>query len=300
MAKYSIQHRTTYHYDFPVTISHHAAHLEPLSNDEQTCDLFDITVVPVSDEVESREDYFGNVMHMFSIQEMHQSFVLETESVVRVHAKAIDLSLQTCSCAEARDYLKSEHPRDILGVIEYCYSTDSTPDFPELREFASEVFKDNKPIGLAVLEMLDVFKNEFEFDPRATEVSTPISEVLKTRRGVCQDYAHLMIAALRSCGFSAKYVSGYILSTPPEGMPRLVGADASHAWVSIFIPQLGWVEVDPTNNLVCNNEHVRVAYARDYSDVSMIKGAVTGGGKHTIKVEVTMTPYEGKRLAATS
>lgn len=244
----------------------------------------------MSDEVEFREDYFGNIAHMFSIPEMHQSFSLETESVVNVHAKTFNLSLSTMSCAEVRDFVTLENPRDHVGIREFSYATEITARFPELVTFAQQVFQDQKPIGRAVLDMLDVFKDEFKFDSRATDVSTPISEVLKTRRGVCQDYAHLMIAALRACGLCAKYVSGYILSTPPAGMPRLEGADASHAWVSVFIPNLGWVEVDPTNRLVCGDEHVRVAYGRDYSDVSMIKGAVTGGGKHSITVEVTMMP----------
>lgn len=294
MSKYSIKHRTTYDYAFPVSISHHLAHLEPLSNNDQTCDTFKVSVSPTSEGIETRDDYYGNIVQMFSIQEMHKKFIIESESVVKTHAKVYDLNLITMSCADARSFLTTSHPREHAGDREFIYSTSLTPDFPELQEFSKSIFKDEKPFGLAIKEMLDVFKDEFKFDPKATDVYTPISQILTTRKGVCQDFAHTMIAALRSYGFAAKYVSGYILSHPPKGMARLEGADASHAWVSVFVPHLGWVDVDPTNRLVCGNEHIRVAYGRDYSDVSMIKGAVTGGGKHTITVQVTVAPFESR------
>ena len=292
MSRYSIKHRTTYQYVFPVTISHHLARLEPLSNKDQSCESFHIAITPECEDVESREDYFGNSTHMFSIPEMHKSFIVETNSVVNVHAKVHDLSLPMMTSAEARDYPVLNSSRELNGITEFSFETSTTSSFPELHEFTNGIIQDDLSVGLAILKMLDVFKDDFKFDSKATDIHTPIEEVLKSRRGVCQDFAHLMIAALRSYGLCARYVSGYILSHPAEGMPRLEGADASHAWVSVFIPHLGWVEVDPTNRLVCGDEHVRVAYGRDYDDVGMIKGAVTGGGKHSISVEVTMAPYE--------
>ncbi|MFW5883486.1 MAG: transglutaminase-like domain-containing protein, partial [Verrucomicrobiota bacterium] len=142
------------------------------------------------------------------------------------------------------------------------------------------------------LQVLDAFADEFTFDAQATEITTPVDQILSNRNGVCQDYAHLMLAALRANGLAARYVSGYILTHPPEGQARLEGADASHAWVSVFFPELGWVEVDPTNRLVCGDQHVKVAYGCDFHDVSMVKGAVTGGGNQQLEVEVTVAPVD--------
>lgn len=293
MALYDIKHRTVYEYALPVTVSHHSAHIRPLSNSFQTCRTFRLTVDPEPQDVEVREDYYDNITHMFSIEQHHQSLVMETVSQVEVNSVAPILTHITMTCADARATSAAPIGPEMIMSSEFLYPTEITPDSPELHAFAKATLTDEKPIGQAVLDFLDVFKDEFEFDPTATDVSTPIAEVLKTRRGVCQDFAHLMIAAFRSCGIYAKYVSGYILSHPPTGMPRLEGADASHAWVSVFIPTLGWVEIDPTNRLVVGDEHVRVAYGRDYTEVSMLNGAVHGGGAHSITVAVTVIPIDG-------
>ncbi len=292
MAVYDIKHRTIYDYALPVTVSHHSAHIRPLSNSFQTCRTFKLTIEPEPQDVQVREDYYDNITHMFSIEQHHQSLVMETLSQVEVNSVAPDITCVTMTCAEARAILATPNGPDMVMASEFLYPTEITPDSPELHAFAKATLADDKPISQAILDFLDVFKDEFEFDPTATEVSTPIAQVLKTRRGVCQDFAHLMIAAFRSCGIYAKYVSGYILSHPPAGMPRLEGADASHAWVSVFIPTLGWVEIDPTNRLVVGDEHVRVAYGRDYTEVSMVNGAVHGGGSHSVKVAVTVLPVE--------
>ncbi|MGJ8656234.1 MAG: transglutaminase family protein [Akkermansiaceae bacterium] len=292
MAIYNIKHRTVYDYAHPVTVSHHSAHVKPISNAFQTCQTFRIEIVPETHDVQIREDYFDNVSHLFSIHELHQSLVMETNSQVEVFCVVPDLKLVKMTCQELREHnLHLVEPAEIMQS-EFMYPTDLTPDSAELHEFATKSLAPDVPVGDAVLSFLDVFKDEFKFDAKATEHSTPIAEVLKKRRGVCQDFAHLMIAAFRSCGICARYVSGYILSHPPEGSKRLEGADASHAWVAVLIPEIGWVEIDPTNRLVCGNEHVRVAYGRDYSDVSMLKGAVHGGGSHSVHVGVTMIPIE--------
>lgn len=292
MAIYNIKHRTVYDYAHPVTVSHHSAHVKPISNAFQTCQAFRVEISPETHDVQVREDYFDNVSHLFSIHELHQSLVLETTSQVEVFCVVPDLKLVKMTCQELCDHNQRLVEPDDIMQSEFLYPTDLTPDSAELYEFAIQSLAPGLAVGEAVLRFLDVFKDEFKFDPKATEHSTPIAEVLTKRRGVCQDFAHLMIAAFRSCGICARYVSGYILSHPPEGTKRLEGADASHAWVSVLIPELGWVEIDPTNRLVCGNEHVRVAYGRDYSDVSMLKGAVHGGGSHTVHVGVTMIPID--------
>ncbi|MDB9741707.1 transglutaminase family protein [Akkermansiaceae bacterium] len=290
--KYSIMHQTTYSYTHPVSISYHIAHCEPISNNIQSCESFRIEVNPISEDMDRGIDYYGNQVHRFSVQKMHQELIVETHSIVNVQVTAPDISNLTMSCADVRNFMEEALTPELLHVKEFQYPTEITPTFVELKNFIQPIFRDDRPIQDALMELLDIFKDDFSFDPNATDVSTPISEVLKYKKGVCQDYAHLMIAALRCLGFSAKYVSGYILSFPEEGMPRLEGADASHAWVAIYLPEIGWVELDPTNRLICSHEHIRVAYGRDYSDVSMLKGAMTGGGKHTVSVAVTVKPAQ--------
>lgn len=232
-------------------------------------------------------------MAIFSIQESHEKLTVEAESIVSTVKEAIDLSALDTKCSDIRSALSDIARTDLIDAKLFVHPTKHTPNLPEISDFGMRFLADNAPIGKALLEILNCFSTEFEFDATATEVNTPSIEVLKNKKGVCQDYAHLMISALRACGLSCRYASGYILTMPPEGMPRLIGADASHAWVSVYIPNTGWVDLDPTNNSVCANQHVVVAYGRDYSDVSMLNGAVTGGGEHRINVEVTMEPIEG-------
>lgn len=290
MARYCIRHTTTYHYQYPVVASHHSARLRPLDNESQICESFRLQVEPDSTDTVARTDYFGNTLHLFSIQEAHDTLAVMSESVIDVIARPTDLGTISLTCGQVRAGLADIKQPNQIDAWQYLYPTELTPDIPEAKAFGQRFLDDDAPLGLALLNMLDAFQAEFEFDPKATEISTPVSEVLTGKRGVCQDFAHAMIASLHACGLSARYASGYILTHPKEGEERMVGADASHAWVSVHIPGTGWVDVDPTNCLVCGDQHARVAYGRDYSDVSMLKGAVTGGGSHTIDVAVSMVP----------
>lgn len=290
MTRYRIQHKTIYDYAYPVATSHHSARLKPLSSDLQTCHSFRLKVNPKTADLVERLDYFSNAIQMFSIQETHDQLVVESHSEVDVVAQAYDLHSLTTGCTELRNTLTDIKRSDLIDIKQYLYPTETTPNIPQAKEFGMRFFGDGENLGSAISSMLTAYHNEFSFDPKATEINTPVSEVLLNKRGVCQDFAHSMIASLRACGISARYVSGYLLTHPPEGEERLVGADASHAWVSIYAPEVGWIEVDPTNNLVCSDQHVRVAYGRDYADVSMLNGAVTGGGEHKLTVEVTMEP----------
>jgi transglutaminase-like putative cysteine protease len=160
----------------------------------------------------------------------------------------------------------------------------------ELHRYARPSFPAGSPVLVATSHLCQRIHQEFQFDPVATTVTTPLTEVLQTRRGVCQDFAHLAIGGLRSMGLAARYVSGYLRTHPPEGQPRLLGADASHAWVAVFCPTRGWVDFDPTNDLQPWNEHITVAYGRDYSDVSPLAGILTGGGEHEVEVAVDVEP----------
>lgn len=294
--RYGIQHRTTYNYLYPVSISHHSAHLKPLSDNTQTCESFSLRINPNSVGLVQRSDFFENTIHMFSIQETHEQLVVESSSRVNVTLQAPNLADFTTTHQELLKAQENFSDPAHLDTKPFLYHTPATPDLPEAEAFGKRFFNNDKPIGESLAEMLEAFDKEFEFDADATEVNTPVSQIIQEKRGVCQDFTHLMISALRSCGISARYVSGYILTEPPPGQERLQGADASHAWLSVFDPASGWIDVDPTNNLACGDQHVRVAYGRDYSDVVMLGGAVTGGGQHNIKVEVTMHPIEESKL----
>jgi transglutaminase-like putative cysteine protease len=159
-----------------------------------------------------------------------------------------------------------------------------------LRRYAAASFPAGRPTLEALLDLTQRIYRDFTYDPRATTVSTPLNQVWRTRRGVCQDFAHFQIGCLRALGLPARYVSGYLVTKPPPGKPRLVGADASHAWVALYCPGVGWIDADPTNNVLPAEHHITVAYGRDFSDVSPVKGVILGGGHHTLSVAVDVTP----------
>lgn len=292
MQHYRISHVTTFNYSYPVAVSHHSAHLKPRTNHEQKCHRFDLNISPKTTDITQRNDFFGNSSQLFSIQELHDQLTVESTSIVTSSKVKIDLETLTHTCKTIRNALNEPSQNMLNDELQFVFPTTATPDHETVQSFGSRFFKDQTPIGISLLEMLAAFKTEFKFDATATDIHTPIVESLAKKRGVCQDFAHLMIAAARANGLSAHYCSGYILTTPPEGEDRLVGADASHAWVAIHVPKIGWVHVDPTNNQSCDDQYVLVATGRDYTDVTMLKGAVTGGGGHTVDVGVTMLPID--------
>jgi transglutaminase-like putative cysteine protease len=297
MATYHIHHRTTYRYRASVAVSHHSAHLRPLNGEGQECSDFSLTISPEPDDLTARLDYFGNLVHHFSIQEAHGQLVVDSRSVVTVAARETPLPELSPTCAEVREVLRTRFDEESLHALQFCFPSTAVPVAETIEEFALPFFPDDKPFLEAALDLAAHLHKTFRFDPKATDVTTPVEAFLELRRGVCQDFAHLMLACLRCADLPGAYVSGYILTQPPPGKPRLVGADASHAWVSIFLPGQGWIDLDPTNNLVCGDQHVTVARGRDYTDVSLLRGAVTGGGPHEIGIEVTMTP-EGEVAVA--
>jgi transglutaminase-like putative cysteine protease len=189
-----------------------------------------------------------------------------------------------------RDVLHHERSAAVLEAVQYLYASPHIPCSTRLRRYAAPSFPPGQPLLTAVLDLTRRLYTDFVYDPQATSVSTPLHKVLRARRGVCQDFAHMQIGCLRALGLVARYVSGYLVTQPPPGQPRLVGTYASHAWVSVYCPGYGWLEVDPTNNLVPSNRHITIAVGRDYSDVSPIKGVLLGGGQHTMQVAVDVVP----------
>lgn len=288
--RYRIRHRTSYRYDVPANLCHNEARLRPLDLPGQRCLKWKLTIDPEPEFHRTRLDSFGNHIDYFAIQRPHPELVITAESEVEVLSSA-QLPLETGGPWDSlRDsLLRSKDPAS-LDARAFALASPLVPVLPELADFARQDF----PAGRCILEAVAALNarifHEFKFDPDFTTVATPVLEVLHNRRGVCQDFAQLMIAALRSLGLPARYVSGYLETLPPPGKPKLVGADASHAWVAVFLPGQGWLDFDPTNNLRPAERHITVATGRDYRDVSPLRGVTVGGASHHLKVSVDVSP----------
>jgi transglutaminase-like putative cysteine protease len=283
---YRITHRTLYDYAAPVTVSHHVARLEPRGTNTQTRQEYALEIIPVPALRKARRDYFGNELCFFSIQEVHQRLEMVTTSRVSVNAAPAAAPENSPPWEEVVRLFRDPVSPEVVEPYEFIFDSPQVRASFELAEYTRESFPKGAPILAGARDLTRRIFEDFSFDPRATTVATPLEEFREKRRGVCQDFAHLGIACLRSLGLPARYVSGYLRTRPPEGRPRLVGADASHAWFSLFSPGAGWVEFDPTNNVQPGGEHITVAYGRDFGDVSPVAGILTGGGDHEVKVSV--------------
>jgi transglutaminase-like putative cysteine protease len=286
---YSIRHRTTYDYAEPVTVSHHAARLEPRTSPIQRRAAFDLRIAPTPALRKMRTDYFGNRVCFFSIQEIHQSLEITSESVVTVTRVTRPVDSPTPPWEEVAALFRDPVSPEVVEPYQFCFDSPLLANSLELADYARASFPKDTPLLPGVLDLNKRIFHDFKYDPVATTVTTPLEVVVEKRRGVCQDFAHLAIACLRSLGLAARYVSGYLRTRPVEGKERLVGADASHAWFAVYCPDFGWVDFDPTNNLMPAEDHITVAYGRDYSDVSPLCGIITGGGKHEVTVGVEVS-----------
>jgi transglutaminase-like putative cysteine protease len=289
--KYQIVHCTTYRYEGSVTVSHHLARLAPRRLPNQRCPWHEIEIQPIPVGRGVYVDAFGNTATYFEVEGKHEELVVTARSLVEVfpaNAQAPESSPPWESVREACHEQKLT-PGSDAGIFRFA-----SPMVPTGQDFAAYA-KPDFPPGRPVLEAVTAFMarvfQDFRFDPRATDVTTPVADVLKNRAGVCQDFAHLMLACLRSLGLPARYVSGYLETVPPPGQARLVGADASHAWISVFCgEQAGWVDADPTNNLLPGERHISVAWGRDFSDVSPLRGVTLGAGGQWLEVSVDVMP----------
>ena len=288
--KYSVLHETVYSYESPVVLSQQLMHLTPRVLDFQTLLQHRITVDPVPAETNARDDYFGNPMTQILLAAPHGRLSVSAESQVEVASRTLPEGGGTWE--EVRDGLR--RPGAPLDPVQYLFESPHVELSRELAAYAEPSFPRGRKMLAAALDLTRRIHADFTFDPKATSVSTPIREVLAKRRGVCQDFAHFMTGCLRALGLPARYMSGYIRTTPPPGQPRLVGADASHAWVSVYCGEGGknarWVDLDPTNNVVVGDGHVTLAWGRDFSDVTPMRGVILGGGEQDLEVRVTVTP----------
>lgn len=292
--KYNVSHLTTYEYTQPVPICHNEVHLAPRSLPRQTCTRAQLTVSPTPSSLQTWTDFFGNYVGNFSIEEPHSKLSIAARSVVEV----LELPKISDDATPAWDSLlpqlknplKTSQPEEFLAASQFLFcSTYITPS-KEAADYALVSFTPGTSILAAARDLTRRIFTDFKYDPQATAVNTPTSEVFRKRRGVCQDFAHLQITCLRSIGLAARYVSGYLLSDPPAGQTKLVGADASHAWLSVFCGPAGWIDFDPTNNCIPGLRHITLGWGRDYDDVCPIKGIFLGGGQHSMSVAVDVTP----------
>jgi transglutaminase-like putative cysteine protease len=299
MVTIRITHETTYQHGGPATAAWQMLQLQPRNEAAQECLDFQLEISPPAPDLIARTDYFGNTRHFFSVRESHRELSIISRSTVRRGNEASPLPGITLPLNAARSHVATLiRDRGQFELEQYLHATPLVPLLPGTAALADGLDTTTLPLLDWIGELGRKFSEVFVFDPKATTISTPLATVLETKRGVCQDFTHLFISCVRQQGLPAAYVSGYLLTNPPPGKPRLLGADAMHAWVSIFVPEVGWVDYDPTNTRFTGDGHLVVARGRDYSDVSPTRGVFSGGGIHRLKIGVTVAPEEEAKGAS--
>lgn len=288
--KYKVRHTTKFAYSEPVPISHTQVRLAPRDMLGQRCSHHRLLIIPAPDDRGRRVDYCGNTVDYFSISEPHRSLTVTAHSRVEVLPESEVDPSDSPPWESVAESMKSDLTRTGIDAYQFVFDSPRVAVSEALARFARPSFEPGRPILEAVRDLTSRIHEGFSYDQKATTVRTGLEEVLEHRRGVCQDFAHVQIGCLRSCGLAARYVSGYLRTDPPPGKARLVGADASHAWVSAYCGPVGWVAMDPTTNVPVGRDHVTVAFGRDYNDACPIQGVVVGGGEHQMKVAVDVHP----------
>jgi transglutaminase-like putative cysteine protease len=293
--QYQVTHTTTYEYSEPVSVCQNLAHLTPRDVPEQHCLRSSLAITPQPAVLSDRIDYFGNPATFFSVQQPHRELVVTASHLIQLTPRPALDPAASPPWEEVRALLPADRGPTALEAYQFVFASRYTPPTPELSDYALASFTPGRPLLESVLDLTARIHHDFIYDARATTVATPLREVFAKRRGVCQDFAHLELSCLRSLGLAARYVSGYLCTNAGPDRRRLVGADATHAWLSVWCPRHGWADVDPTNDLVPSDKHILLAWGRDYDDVSPIKGVILGGGQHAVQVAVDV-----KRLQETA
>jgi transglutaminase-like putative cysteine protease len=304
-----VRHETRYRYDEPVTVAHHLAHLRPRDTDWQRISGWALQIDPPPDAagdaltgdasarpgsaVQASVDGFGNWRHAFSHARVHEQLQVVSSFDACLQAPAPLQPQASPPWEQVAAQLRYRAGSAMPEAAEFALGSPLAPRGEAFARLAGELFAPHRPLLEAALALMAQVHDSFEYAPQTTQVSTSAAEALAARRGVCQDFAHVAIAALRSLGLAARYVSGYLLTQPPPGQPRLVGADASHAWFAVWCPLHGWVALDPTNRVRAGQDHVTVAWGRDYEDVAPLRGVILGGGQAAPEVAVTVQPVPG-------
>ncbi len=290
--KYRVVHRTHYTYAQPVVLCHNEARVQPRSTDRQVCRVSTVAIDPDPAQRTEREDFFGNRVLYFAVQEPHEQLTVTASSEIEV-APPTPVEFEGSPAWESlRDAPALDGDDDGRAARQFALDSECAAAFADAARYAEPSFPPGRPLLAAVRHLTSRIHREFRFDPLSTTVATPVAEVLEQRHGVCQDFAHLAISALRSLGVPARYVSGYVETVAPPGEPRLDGSDASHAWFAVYVPGCGWVDFDPTNDCLPDERYVTTAWGRDYTDVTPLKGVIFGGGAHTLEVAVDVARCE--------
>ena len=283
--RYRVTHETIYTYEELVSICHNELRIEPRDTGLQRRLDTALRIEPAPRATSSELDYFGNPTHFFTVEEPHHRMVLHAQSELELEAPSAEQP-ETLAWESLRDRVREDRSPDALAAFEMTFGSPLVPLAREFEAYARPCFPRGAELVPCVVELTHRIHTDFAYRPGATSVTTPVREVLLAREGVCQDFAHVQLACLRALGLPARYVSGYLHTRPAPGRQRLVGADASHAWVSVYCGDAGWIDVDPTNDLLVSDQHLTLAWGRDYGDVSPIKGVILGSGGHTVDVGV--------------
>jgi transglutaminase-like putative cysteine protease len=287
--RYQVTHTTRYRYRQPVSTCHNVSRLRLRATPQQTCASSQLIVDPVPAVTRQWQDLYGNHLDFFSIQQPHSELTVTAKSEVNVVSPGTLLDRAfPVPWEQVRDYLRTvTDDTQALEARQFVLESDFVVFSPQASDYSAPSFSAGRPLLEAVEDLMRRIHRDFTYDPGFTDIATPLEDVLEHRRGVCQDFAHLAIACLRSNGLAARYVSGYLETIPPAGRARLVGSDASHAWFSVFVPYQGWVDFDPTNDQIPADRHITAAWGRDYADAAPLKGVLFGGGdSHELEVAV--------------
>lgn len=285
---FEVSHRTAYDYSHPVLRSKHLVYMTPRSGPRQTVRRHGLLIEPAPASNTSVDDYFCNRSTVLTIEDRHLELIVQARSTVEVHAPHLPAAAATTPWEQVPGKAVGKSGALDIGVLQHVSASRHTAPLRAALDYALPSFPPGRPFLEAALDLTKRIHRDFTFDSTATDISTPVSHMLRSRRGVCQDFAHLGITCLRTLGLPARYVSGYVLTYPPPGEEKLRGADASHAWMSVWTPEAGWVDLDPTNGIMPAGEHITVACGRDFADVSPVSGVLLGGGMQRLQVAVDM------------
>ncbi len=291
---YFVRHRTTYRYLQDVSYSRQLLHLRPRLTKTQRITQAELSISPEPSQRIARDDAFGNHLDWLALDDAHAVLDILAESRVSVTAPPARDPKKSKSWEEVRSLLETPTTPDAVDAVQYTFDSLLTAFSSDIASYARKSFAPGTPALVGAINLMARIHKDFRYDTSVTDATTPVDRVFEIRAGVCQDLAHVGIAALRSLGLPARYVSGYLMTQPPPGQEKLLGADASHAWFAVWAPPYGWVDLDPTNNLLPSESHVTVGWGRDYGDVAPINGVVTGGGEHVIEVGVDVLPVSPK------
>ena len=289
-----VEHETFYTYQTDVELAHHLAYLRPMSSDWQRVLSSSVAIEPSPSHQSESQDAFGNMRSFFTLATPHNKLTVRSLMTVVLRDRYARFDMAAApEWEEVREALSYALDRAYIPASEFSFPSPYVPRLKELRDYALKSFTPHRSIAQASQDLSARIHREFKYASGATEVHTPIIEAFTKRAGVCQDFSHILIGCLRALGLSAQYVSGYLLTKPAPGQVKLRGADASHAWVSVYCPTAPghWLELDPTNDVVAGLSHVRLAIGRDFGDVSPLRGVIRGGGEHTLKIAVTAEEF---------